>query len=155
MIKINPTSADFMERLEKEYKSTLVMPCKDTNQLINSIRTVFSLEPVSIEEAISELKNFILTKKIDVEKSEAFLLTHNKDTEVFYSYYTSRFQMKEKIFLIVDKGSDAIVSNCELFRIKIKILRGINKEDVERKTREYKAYLNLFYLYDSSLGIHC
>jgi len=38
-----------------------------------------------------------------------------------------------------------------LFQTKINILRGINKEDVDNFTQEFKVYLNLFYLYDVAL----
>lgn len=148
---INPCSPDFFSYLMERYHNKIVIPYKSGEKLFDTLEELYCFEPIDYETAMVEMRGFVVDKNITKERSTAYLLKLNDSSELIYKYHTARFSLRSKIILLIDKENDEFISNDHLFQTKINILRGINREDADNFTQEFKVYLNLFYLYDSAL----
>lgn len=90
-------------------------------------------------------------ENVTKETCDAYLLERNNSSEVFYREHITKFSPGSKIFLLVDNNDGKIICNDDFLQMKIDILRGIDKEEIDNLTSKLKNYLNLFYLYDSEL----
>ncbi len=150
-MEINPSSLDFFPCLMEKYHNKIVIPYKSGEELLGVLKDLYCFEPIDYEEAMIEMRGFVVEKNNTRERSTVYLLKLNNSSELFYKYHTARFFPRSRIILLIDKDKDEFISNDHLFQTKINILRGINKEDVDNFTQEFKVYLNLFYLYDLAL----
>lgn len=150
-MEINPSSPDFFSCLMEKYHNKIVVPYKSGEELLDTLKGLYCFEPIDYEEAMIEMKGFVVGKNITKERSTVYLLKFNNSSELFYKYHTARFFLRSRIVLLIDKDNDEFISNDHMFQTKINILRGINREDVDNFTQEFKVYLNLFYLYDWAL----
>ena len=150
-MEINPSSLDFFPCLMEKYHDKIVTPYKSGEELLNGLKDLYCFEPIDYEKGMIEMRGFVVKKNNTRERSTAYLLKLNNSSELFYKYHTARFFPRSRIILLIDKDKDEFIANDHLFQTKINILRGINKEDVDNFTQEFKVYLNLFYLYDVAL----
>lgn len=151
IMEINASSPDFFSCLIEKYRNKIIIPYKNGEELLGTLKALYCFEPIDYKEAMVEMRGFVVGKNITKERSIVYLLKLNDSSKIFYKYHAARFFLKSRIILLIDKDNDEFISNDHLFQTKINILRGINKENVENFTQEFKIYLNLFYLYDSAL----
>lgn len=150
-LEINPYSPDFFKKLMGKYGDQIIMPYKTCDELFIALKEIFSLKPINYEETIVEMRGFMRAENVTKETCDAYLLERNDSSEVFYREHTAKFLPGSKIFLLVDNNNGKIICNDDFLQMKIDILRGINKEEIDNWTSKLKNYLNLFYLYDSEL----
>lgn len=150
-MEINPCSPDFFSSLMEKYYNEIIIPYKSGEELFDILKTLYCFESIDYEEAMIEMRGFVVGKNIAKDRSIVYLLKLNDSSKIFYKYHTARFFLKSRIVLLIDKDNDEFISNDHLFQTKINILRGINRENVDNFTQEFKVYLNLFYLYDAAL----
>lgn len=149
---IDSTSTTFFNQLYLKYKKELVVPQVDVDTLINSLNSMYMLKQIDADDIfdkISRYSYFIDNKK---EECSFFLLEENKRTEIFYDYYKAKFSTTYPICLVINRTNYEIMSTCDLFEMKVNILKGINSEDLKNNTNLFKNYLNFFYLYEIALG---
>lgn len=150
-MEINPGSPDFFPSLMEKYHNKIVIPYKSGEELLCTLKALYCFETIDYEEAMIEMRGFVVGKNITKERSAVYLLKLNQSSELFYKYHSARFFPRSRIILLIDKDKSEFMTNDHLFQTKINILRGINRENVDNFSKELKVYLNLFYLYDSAL----
>lgn len=150
-MEINPCSEEFFSHLMDKYQNKIVIPYKSGEKLLSALKSLYCFEEINYDEAMNEMRGFVVGKNITKEKSVAYLLKLNKMSEPFYKYHAARFLARSRVVLLIDKDNDVFISNNDLFQMKVNILRGINREEVDNFTKALKVYLNLFYLYDVAL----
>ena len=72
---------------------------------------------------------------------------HDESVKIFYKYYYQRFLIKSCVCLVYDPNLDTFYSNCSLFEAYIKIIRGINEEEIK------KTLLNIGRLFKYDVSI--
>lgn len=76
------------------------------------------------------------------------------ESEKKYNYHEKHFGKDYPILIFYDKENDFLDSNCTLLQLEIKIMRGINTNDINSHSSKFKIYLNSLYLLDWSMATH-
>lgn len=84
---------------------------------------------------------------INLDRSKIWIVINDESVKNFYKYYYQRFFNKSYVCLVYDPNLDTFYSNCSLFEAYIKIIRGINEEEIVKNTFKYRDYLNTMYQY--------
>lgn len=67
-MEINPSSLDFFPCLMEKYHNKIVTPYKSGEELLNVLKDLYCFEPIDYEEAMIEMRGFVVKKKIIPEK---------------------------------------------------------------------------------------
>lgn len=156
------TNKDFPDQLKEMYKDRTLETKKTGKEVIDFINKEYGITLISnLDELdaigkskIDELK-FLLQNKDDIcikeFQFEIFRLDKGILTDKFYLYYHDRYQ-DGLIYVYHESQTDKLFSNCSLLELKLLILSGLEKSDVENETREYFSYLNTCYHYERILN---
>lgn len=78
-----------------------------------------------------------------------YRLCENEVSKIFYQYFRERYPQSPSIYMIVDTAANRVYSNCDLLTMKLILLQGIAKAEIESETIEYKNYLIAAEAYES------
>ena len=100
-----------------------------------------------IEQLQTMYQKDIVFPEINLDRSKIWIVINDESVKNFYKYYYQRFFNKSYVCLVYDPNLDTFYSNCSLFEAYIKIIRGINEEEIVKNTFKYRDYLNTMYQY--------
>ena len=106
---------------------------------IEQLQTMYQKDKVTYATLNSSL--------INLNRSKIWIVINDESAKNFYKYYYQRFFNKSYVCLVYDPNLDIFYSNCSLFEVYIKIIRGINEEEIVKNTFKYRDYLNTMYQY--------
>jgi len=157
-MNISTTNKDFPNQLKEMYKDVILKTKKTGKEVIDLINKEYGITFISTldeldaigKSKIDELK-FLLQNNDDMcikeFQFETFRLEKGILTDNFYTYYHDRYQ-DGQIYIYHELQTDKLFSNCSLLELKLIILAGIEKSNIENETREYFSYLNTCYHYE-------
>lgn len=156
-IDLDETKSDFFDKLEIYYQNQ-IFPCKKTTgDVLNYINRTFGLTLLG--------ENDLTAKKIesyhDVEQvidkfNHLFIYELNlgSATEKFYKYHEAHYSKGYPILIFYCREEDFLDSNCALLQYVLKILQGIDSDDIDSHSSRFKDYLNSMYLLEWSMAIN-
>lgn len=154
-MKFDNTSNNFIEQLKEAYCDKIIKVKKTTEEVIEYCKEAYGLIPMSDIEGldylgismIDNIKNLLNVVDDSKIKFKIFRLEENYQTKKFYQYYNDRFYGNLRVYVYHEVFTDKLFSNCELFELKLSLLRGVDKLEIQNETRNYIEYLNNCYLY--------
>ena len=160
-MRINATELDFYEQGKKKYAKDIVPMKKSSREVIQCIKNDFNILPVIKMEQldylakskISEISNALNASKNSIignYQFEFYKLEKDENSRIYYRYFLDRFYGDYSIYIYHEINSDRLFSNCELFQLKLIILRGIEEEEIKSNSKEYLDYLNTYYLFEEA-----
>ena len=132
---IDETKSNYIEQLQTMYQKDIVVPEK------------FSLKETTLSGIDKVTYATLNSNLINLDRSKIWIVINDESVKNFYKYYYQRFFNKSYVCLVYDPNLDTFYSNCSLFEAYIKIIRGINEEEIVKNTFKYRDYLNTMYQY--------
>lgn len=68
IMEINHGSPDFFSCLMEKYHNKIVVPYKSGEELLDTLKGLYCFEPIDYEEAMIEMKGFVVGKNITKER---------------------------------------------------------------------------------------
>ena len=139
---IDETKSNYIEQLQTMYQKDIVVPEMKYKEFLEKLYEKFSLKETTLSGIDKVTSNLI-----NLDRSKIWIVINDESVKNFYKYYYQRFFNKSYVCLVYDPNLDTFYSNCSLFEAYIKIIRGINEEEIVKNTFKYRDYLNTMYQY--------
>lgn len=154
---IDETKHDFFDKLEVYYQNQ-IFPCKKTPEdVLDYINRIFGL--TLLEE--SDLTAKKIESYHDVEQvidkfNNLFIYELNlgSASKKFYKYHEEHYSKGYPILIFYSKEENFLDSNCVLLQCELKIMQGIDTNDINSHSARFKEYLNSMYLLEWSMAIN-
>lgn len=148
---IKGTEKNYFELLEKKYSKYVVIGQKSFLEMEKHCKGLFKIKDVTLEKidfcAKLLLDNFMDLSK-DVSSIKIYYVPFRENTEIYYDDYWSSFEGEFPVYIFADIEKNRWCACGSLLESFLRIQKGILKEDVENKTREYFLHLQEIYLFE-------
>lgn len=154
---IDETKSDFFDKLEYFYKDKIKTCVKTTEEVLIYMNEKYGLIYLSESDlAARKIDSYHDVKRETLRFNNLIIYELNRmiESEKKYNYHEKHFGKDYPILIFYDKENDFLDSNCTLLQLEIKIMRGINTNDINSHSSKFKIYLNSLYLLDWSMATH-
>lgn len=155
-VEIDSEKPDFISVVERYYWDNIVSPKKTHEEMSVLLNLELKAEKKELEdlnvltkESAKLLMEFDTNSKEDIGNRSVWVLPENESNKVFYDDFNEcyyRMNAEPKIVIVYLEAKDSFVSNSSLLEFALLIYRGMNQEEIDKKTPEYKNYLNTIYM---------
>ena len=154
---IDVEDEEYISRLEEMYFKEIISPKKKHGEMVSFIENQLGASRNKIAD-LGGMTAESVDLLFDLEKSEddeskadrvVWVLPENESNKVFYNDFNEcyyRMNAEPKIVIVYLEAKDSFVSNSSLLEFALLIYRGMNQEEMDKKTPEYKNYLNTIYM---------
>lgn len=159
---IDVEDEEYISRLEEMYFKEIISPRKKYGEMVSFMENQLGASRNKIVD-LGGMTAESVDLLFDLEKSEddeskadrlVWVLPENENNKVFYDDFNEcyyRMNAEPKIVIVYLKAKDSFVSNSSLLEFALLIYRGMNQEEMDKKTPEYKNYLNTIYMLSEML----
>ena len=144
---IDETKSNYIEQLQTMYQKDIVVPEMKYKEFLEKLYEKFSLKETTLSGIDKVTYATLNSNLINLDRSKIWIVINDESVKNFYKYYYQRFFNKSYVCLVYVPNLDTFYSNCSLFEAYIKIIRGINEEEIVKNTFKYRDYLNTMYQY--------
>ena len=154
---IDVEDEEYISRLEEMYFKEIISPKKKHGEMVSFMENQLGASRNKIVD-LGGMTAESVDLLFDLEKSEddeskadrlVWVLPENENNKVFYDDFNEcyyRMNAEPKIVIVYLEAKDSFVSNSSLLEFALLIYRGMNQEEIDKKTPEYKNYLNTIYM---------
>lgn len=159
---IDVEDEDYISRLEEMYFKEIISPKRKYGEMVSFMENQLGASRNKIAD-LGGMTAESVDLLFDLEKSEddeskadrlVWVLPENEINKVFYDDFNEcyyRMNAEPKIVIVYLEAKDSFVSNSSLLEFALLIYRGMNQEEMDKKTPEYKNYLNTIYMLSEML----
>lgn len=145
---INACEPDFLQKLEIFYHNDIIMPKKNSNEMMDSLKKEYSIVESNINH-LDSITHSIISTMQEFHGEPIWILPYNKSSSSFYNEFYSHYvcvNKTPKIVLFFQPKEDLFISNSSFFQLAIEVCRGIDPEYALHNNAQYKSYLNALFM---------
>ena len=148
------TEPEWTERTISHYKQKFIVPKKTYENFIEEISDCLDLEEIQVTDLTdNEIKGVKIIQEENTDYTKIWKVRRNRKSELYYRYLYSNCAFdSEFVSVYYRKDLDVFRSSCPLLDCRLRMMRGINQEDIDRNTNEYVDYYMAFFGYNTCLS---
>lgn len=137
-----------LDKYAENHRSQIIIGRKTPDQIIKhvldtlpaTIVPISSIDPIIVNCFIKTLSNnpMVLSAGIKPDITTCQLIKIHPTTQ-YTSYFSSTYQW---IYVLVEKQTGELDSNCSKLALDLYVYRGISSEDLLEKSMEFTIYIN-------------
>ena len=145
---------EWTERTISYYKQKFIVSKKTYENFIDEISDCLDLEEIQVKDLTdNEIKGIKIIQEENTEYTKIWKVKRNRKSELYYRYLYSYYAFdSEFVSVYYRKDLDVFRSSCTLLDCRLRMMRGINQEDIDRNTNEYIDYYMAFFGYNECLN---